>query len=405
MNILFFSELFYPHGSGGELATRLYADLLCREGFKIVVVTNRFAGETEVSKSHNFRIYRVPLSGNGRVSKYSVLRSLDVLCSTLVRKMLRWADVVYVPKFWYTTIPLAKMYGKPVIAHLHGFYPICPVSVLYDFSKGQVCQHRSNWIRSPSCVFSYERSKNRSYKELLASLVLNSTLGFQMGKLVTLSDSIVCVSSAQKQIVQDRMPSLASKLSVVYNPVPEVAEFDQQVGDFAYFGGSSLVKGFNVLCAAMRAVNPKISIHTAGMRNLSKDLYRQLKELGMIVHHRLSREQLFSGLYKRIQVVIVPSVSPESWSYVVSEALVGKRIVIASRVGGIPEQAEGLDGAFLFQPGSSEQLASLIMHVRSLPESVKLELGHKNRELFLRRFNNNKSLQGFITVLEKISRL
>jgi hypothetical protein len=49
MNILFLSELFYPHG-GAELATYLYAKLLSEAGFNAVVITNRFTGESDVSK-------------------------------------------------------------------------------------------------------------------------------------------------------------------------------------------------------------------------------------------------------------------------------------------------------------------------------------------------------------------
>lgn len=45
VNVLFLSELYYPHGGGAELATYLYAKLLSEEGFNVVVVTSRFAGE------------------------------------------------------------------------------------------------------------------------------------------------------------------------------------------------------------------------------------------------------------------------------------------------------------------------------------------------------------------------
>lgn len=38
MNVLFLSELFYPHGSGAELATYLYADLLSKSDFNFRVI-------------------------------------------------------------------------------------------------------------------------------------------------------------------------------------------------------------------------------------------------------------------------------------------------------------------------------------------------------------------------------
>jgi hypothetical protein len=57
----FLSELFYPHGSGGELATYLYARLLSKADFNVVMVTNRFAGESQFSKEGNLTVYRLPL--------------------------------------------------------------------------------------------------------------------------------------------------------------------------------------------------------------------------------------------------------------------------------------------------------------------------------------------------------
>ena len=79
MNILFLSELFYPHGGGAELATYLYAKLLTEAGFNVVVVTNRFTGELEVSKSKNLIVYRLPLFDGTESVKYSILRRVDVL--------------------------------------------------------------------------------------------------------------------------------------------------------------------------------------------------------------------------------------------------------------------------------------------------------------------------------------
>ena len=124
MNILFLSELFYPYGGGAELATYLYAKLLNKAEFKVVVVTNRFAGESEVLKNGNLTVYRLPLFKKGGSVKYSVLKRFDVLLSSFMRKMVKWADAVYIPRFWYSAIPLAKAYGKPVITHLHDYIPI-----------------------------------------------------------------------------------------------------------------------------------------------------------------------------------------------------------------------------------------------------------------------------------------
>jgi glycosyltransferase involved in cell wall biosynthesis len=397
------SELFYPHGSGGELATYLYAELLRKAGINVVVVTNRFSGEPEVSRSENLIVYRLPLFNETKGVKYSILRRFDILVSGFMRKLMKWADIVYIPKFWFSAIPFAKAYGKPVIVHLHGYHPVCPLSVLYDFSKNRMCQHHHGLFCSLKCITTDARKKTPIPQEVLESVALNSIIGHYMDWFVRLSNSIVCVSKAQEKLIMEHMPSVAKKLHVIYNPLPQVVDFNRKVGDFGYFGGSSLLKGFSVLCQALRKVNPKINIHLTKMPKVSVDLLDELRQLGGIAHEILPRD-LYRKLYKKIQVVVVPSVWPEPWGYIVSEALLSKRLVIASRVGGIPEQTEGLEGAFSFQPGSSEQLADQIEYVRDLSEEVRTELGFKNKEKFLARFDNKKTLGEFINVLNKVSK-
>ena len=73
MNILFMSEVFFPHGSGAEYATYLYAKLLKEEGVNVSVITNRFEGEAAFSEEGTLRIYRLSLFKNAGSLKYSVL--------------------------------------------------------------------------------------------------------------------------------------------------------------------------------------------------------------------------------------------------------------------------------------------------------------------------------------------
>jgi glycosyltransferase involved in cell wall biosynthesis len=393
-NILFLSELFYPHGSGGELATSLYAKFLGAAGFKVVVITNRFAGEPRVAKTDNIAIHRLALSDRDPMSKYVLLLRLDAIHSTLVRRMIKWADLVYIPRFWYTAISLAKAHHKPVMLHLHGYYPACPIAVLYDMSKNALCQHRNRWTCSPRCIMAYERGNGAGPREVLLSAAMNTTVGLYLGKLARLCDSIVCVSNAQRDLLVTHMPILRSKLRVVYNPLPDVSEFDSHNGHFGYFGGTSPVKGFDILYRALQNLHPMIE---TDVTQVPKS--RRLEALGIKAHGELSKNS-YHELWKKIQVVIVPSICPEPMPYVVTEAVLGRRLVIASHVGGIPEQVEGLDGAFLFQPGNHSELASLMAYLRDLPSDEKIDLGWKNRESFLKRYDEKRNLKHFVATLE-----
>jgi len=397
------SELFYPHGGGAELATYLYAKLLSERGFRIVVVTNRFDGEPSISKSENMTVRRLALFEGSGSMKYSTLLRTDVLLSSAIKRLIAWADVVYIPRFWFSAILLAKAYKKTVVTHLHDYIPVCPLSNLFDVSKNVTC-NKKRFVCSQKCIYAYERASNRSFLGAMESTLLNSTFGWFYTKLIGLSDAVVCVSKAQKHLILENHAILPSKVYVIYNPLPYITETSLEVqgDDFGYFGGPSYMKGFHVLykaAALVKSIKPVI-IHATKFSNASKQ-GELLNHLGILTYGKLGHEE-YRALYKQIRTVIIPSVWAEPLPYVVSEAVMGGRIVIASRVGGIPEQVEGCEGTFLFEPGDYKALAKDILYVGSLSKEKTVELGAKNREFILKKFNNEKIVGEFIGLLKKV---
>ena len=404
MKILFLSELFYPHYGGAELATHLYANLLSGADFNVVVVTNRFSGEPKVSKNGNLTVHRLPLFKENASVKYSTLKRFDVLFSSFMRKMMKWADIIYIPRFWYSAIPLAKAYGKPVITHLHDYLPICPLSNIYDVSKDAVCNNNS-LLCQPRCIYVYEKTQGRGFTETLTSIALNSTVGRYFGKFVKSSDVVICVSKAQRDIVIKGEPSLRDKTYVIHNPIPELSYTEMEGDDFGYFGGPNYLKGFHTLYRALMYINNAdqrvMKIHATKFLSSSKQFTKSLTRIGILPYGKLDNKE-YKKLYRRVQAVIVPSTWHEPWPYVVVEALVQGRFVIASRVGGIPEQVEGCKGVMLFEAGNYNELADSMKFVAGLEKEKIVDLGFQNRETFLKRFDNESSLKGFIGVCERL---
>ena len=406
MNVVFLSELLYPHGGGAELATYLYADLLSKSDFNVKVVTNRFAGETAFSKNGRLEIYRLPLFKNCESVKYSVLERIDALFSSFLRKMLKWADVVYVPRFWFSVIPLAKVYGKPVITHLHDYIPICPLSTIFDVSQKNLCLCRgNNFICPPKCVYSFEKVGNRSFKDTMSSVIFNSSFGCSFPKLIRLSNSVICVSKAQKTILSRADSSLSSKLSVVYNPLPDSENVSLNGDDFGYFGGLNYLKGFQTLLTALTRLkdlsSKPLTIHCTKFDNAPIDFAVSMELLGFLLHGKVEKQK-YNAIYENVCAVVVPSLWPEPWPYVVVEALLFGRFVIASEIGGIPEQVKNCKGVFLIEAGNVEKIGEALMDVQALKRNAILDLGSQNRETFRKRFSNETSLNQFISVLEKV---
>lgn len=124
-----FSELFYPHGGGAELATWLYLKLLSEEeGIKIKVVTRQFPGEPSTELvNKNLTIFRIPMK-IALGSRYDTLVNMGILLKDFNQKLIKESDVVYIPGCWYSAIPIAKMHKNQllpiyIITPLHALHP------------------------------------------------------------------------------------------------------------------------------------------------------------------------------------------------------------------------------------------------------------------------------------------
>jgi len=406
MNVLFLSEQFYPHGGGAELATYLYANLLSQSDVNVRVITNLFSGEKERSRSGKMEIIRIPLLKSSNTVKYSLLWNFPFHLSEFFRNCIQWADIVYIPLYWYSAIPIAKAYGKPVVIHLHNYILTCPLGTLYNISSGTICQTRKNYVCPASCVLAHEKTSARKIHEVLTSTLLNSVGRDLIWRLASFSDALICVSEAQKQLTaQTCIETFQRKLHVLYNPIPDFEYIGLKGVDFGYFGGYNYLKGFNVLYDAVNLLNScspkKVNIHGTKFQGVSESGKAVLINKGFILHGKLDQFS-YKELYKHLRAVIVPSIWQEPLPYVVTEALLRGRIVIASKIGGIPEITEGCMGVRLFASGDHKQLAEEISYVKELASEDVVNLGIKNRESIQKKFNNERIMKSFVSVLTQV---
>lgn len=77
--------------------------------------------------------------------------------------------------------------------------------------------------------------------------------------------------------------------------------------------------------------------------------------------------EILSGL----DVLVVPSIWYENYPLVIQEALLAKVLLIASRIGGIPELIDDNINGLLFEPGDSEELQEKMQYVIENPDFFK----------------------------------
>lgn len=125
---------------------------------------------------------------------------------------------------------------------------------------------------------------------------------------------------------------------------------------FLYVGQVEKHKGVVFMIDAWRtflATHPDAQLHIAGEGELLPIVHLQTQGQNVTVHGRLSHDDL-GRLYREADALVVPSLCYENSPTVIHEAHAHGLLVIAARIGGIPELT--LQSDLLFEPNNIEQL-------------------------------------------------
>jgi glycosyltransferase involved in cell wall biosynthesis len=384
-SILVVSEKYWPYG-GAELATHLILRLLRDEGFTITVAI----GMKRIDRLDDVRyVYFPVLDAPSKVHLWSRL----LYPPQSLKKLIEFSEVVYIPRISYPIIPLAKRYGKKVIVHLHNYQPINFESVnLYPYEANS----EYNLIKDLKNSLMLEMLEYGDLKRALASSVLtpiNMLCRFWLAE----ADAIVCVSRKQGSIISRKLPELASKIRVIYNPPPEVPLVEKKLSDppsMLYMGGEMYTKGFHTfLRASMKLLHIEGDVKFMVTGNigdkwkklfdiLNRRISNSYKVLGYVLRESLLR------LHSESYALLFPSIGEEPLPYAVLESMLAGTIPITSRVGGVPEIVQGTYAErMLFKPGSVDELVDRMKTVLSLSHEELIDIGASLRESTLKKFN------------------
>ncbi|MEM4677513.1 MAG: glycosyltransferase family 4 protein, partial [Candidatus Korarchaeota archaeon] len=350
--VLIVSERWWPEGRGGVLASHLIARLLRDAGFRLTVVH----GTREPEKLSGVRyVYSSLLSVRDK-------HRLWLNCSILTkehwfRKLIESSDIVYVPRYCYPLIPVAKKLGKKVIVHLHDYQPVSYNSIVF-----------SEHVRRGVNAVSFEVLEHGSIARALFA-GFTSPVNRLCRVWLRDADAVICVSRRQAELISKLAPELAEKLKVIYNPLPNIPLVEKNLGDptFLYLGGDSYVKGFHIFLRASQEVlkrNLNVKFLLAGafkdvnkliIEKLNRSFKKAYNLLAYLKHEEVPR------LYSISYALLFPSICEEPLPYAVLEAMLTGTIPIASKVGGVPEIVGGtLAERFMFKPGDVDGLVGRI---------------------------------------------
>ncbi len=133
--------------------------------------------------------------------------------------------------------------------------------------------------------------------------------------------------------------------------------------NFAYFGNLIPIKGVHVLIRAFKGLPSDCTLHIYGSG--PEPYLRRLRKLingqeNIIIHGKVPYDEMKQA-YAANQVIVVPSIWYETYNFVIHEALLMNKLVIASRIGAMPELIQSGINGLTFKPGDWQDLQRCLL--------------------------------------------
>lgn len=295
-----------------------------------------------------------------------------------------------------------KDYGIPSVYTTHDFYPICVRSLLLDFSgnrcsgpeskKCAYCnQHAglspqvqairqsyfykvikrylkktkvfSNYVKKRGRDVYTSCAESRSKKEVsLESCVEFSRLIAYNHKIMETVTILHCNSPHTQQIYAKFYPGLDSCcIPVTHQGMKRIHHEQTGVIKFAYMGGTGIPKGYEVLQKAISLMKQNVAkdweiyFYGGNFNEKSEDL--RLHYMGYFS----VREE--NSVWDNIDVLIVPSISHETYGFTVVEGLCHGIPVIVSDTVGSGYLINEISDKLVFPSGDFKQLFSAMKYI------------------------------------------
>lgn len=368
MHVLHLVHQYMPqHVGGTELYTRWLAHTLARRGHQVTVFHRRHAEGTGQEDRTEAGV-RVCAAWTGSLNPTQRLLATfwDPPMVRTFERVLEEArpDLVHVQHLM--GLPLALMEaiqrrGIPFVATLWDFWWVCANAQLLTNTSQQVCDGPRAYLNCARCALArVERAGLWPALPLVAGL-----LGWRNRLLrQVMKDARALI--APTEFVRGWYAAILSRHGVpterlvVMQPglepaaaAPRQSQRPDGPVRFAYIGGLSWQKGVHVLVEAFGRIGGAGELWIAGDESSDPAYVARLRAQarpGVRFLGRLTREEVWRTL-PRVDVVVVPSLWYETFSFIVSEAFAAGAPVVASRLGPLADRVrDGVDG-LLVPPG------------------------------------------------------
>ncbi|GAA5214035.1 glycosyltransferase family 4 protein [Corallincola platygyrae] len=357
-------------GKGGaEKILSLYSEILAESGFDVEVA---FGSEGETYESVSKVVNKVSLIDPPKILTIKYLKLFERVYRllSLFLIILRFKGKTVVTNTLFMQIfasPIVRLLGKELIWYEHNIQP-----------KG------------------FRRSFIRFYAKLFPRY-------------------IIAVSNAVADVYRDL--GLNDKVKVIHNGIPALPsaskeklielkrEFKLKDSDFVVVAISRITeyKGLHVLTKAIESITDEnVKVFILGDTGISsKDLVykRELVRTASGNVTFLGWRDDASDWISLANVFCAPAIGADPFPTTILEAMSLGAICIVSEIGGQPESIKNGHSGYLFKPGSSEELATIINNIK---DEFNYESTFEVKRSALNSFKENFTIEKYTDRLNRV---
>ncbi|MGC9083177.1 MAG: glycosyltransferase family 4 protein [Anaerolineae bacterium] len=363
MRLLYIVHQYLPDRVGGtELYTCWLTGEMARQGHQVAVFYRRGKGESALSHRTDgtVQVWGAQVHSNSPTRRFLATFGEASLRQAWEQVLREWnPDLVHIQHLMGLPVSLMRAFQHqriPYVVTLWDYWWLCPNAQLLTNYSHEVCEGPRYW-NCAHCVL-----VRAGFSRLWPAIPFLAGLVAWRNRLLkrVLSDARALIAPTEFVRHWYAAHGVPKEKIVVLPPGLEDSTISPQsprstgsVVRFAYIGGLSWQKGIHVLVEAFSGVQGEAELWIAGDESFDPAYVSRLKALAtpnVRFLGRLDREGVWHAL-AQVDVVVVPSLWYETFSFLISEAFAAGRPVLASRLGALADRVrDGVDG-LLLPPG------------------------------------------------------
>lgn len=265
----------------------------------------------------------------------------------------------------FAVVEVLKKHNIPIVMTMHDLIFACPNYTM--LTGGEICEDCVN-----GSVFNCIKKKcvkNSISKSILAACEKKYLL---KKKYYDFIDLYIMECDWYKKLM---LASGVTKSRVIqktnFLPINQKYDFNTQYQDYVlYFGRFSVEKGIMTLLKAhkLSECQHKLMLVGAGPMQEEIETYIKREQLTNIELPGATYGEDMEKIIEGARVIIVPSEWYENCPYALLQSIAKGKIVVASRIGGLPELIKDEETGFLFEAGNELDLKTKIDSVINMPK-------------------------------------